>query len=270
MRNITGLILTALTLVIVLSGCAPKSTGAAVSKNRLVVGATAEPHSVILEYVKPALKAKGIELEIKVFSDYSLLNPALNDKQLDANFFQHVPYLKDFADKRGMDLISVGQVHLEPFAAYSKSIKSKDNIKSGATIAIPNDATNEGRALLLLQREGLIKLNDEKGLSQTPKDIVENPKNLKFKELDAAQLPRSLEDVDIALINTNYALEAKLNPIKDSLFIEDKNSPYANVIATRADNKDNEAIKLLVEILNTEDVKRFINEKYQGAVVPAF
>lgn len=168
-----------------------------------------------------------------------------------------------------MKLVSVANIHVEPMGAYSDKIKTKEEIKDGAVVAIPNDATNEGRALLLLQKQGLIKLKDN-SLTQTPNDIVENPKNLQFKELEAAQLPRILKDVDFAVINTNYALEANLNPVKDSIFIEDKDSPYANILVTREDNKDDKLIKELINVLQSEDVKKFIEEKYKGAVIPAF
>ncbi|SDG50357.1 D-methionine transport system substrate-binding protein [Thermoanaerobacter thermohydrosulfuricus] len=238
---------------------------------KLIVGATPVPHAEILnEVVKPMLKKKGIDLEVKEFTDYVTPNIALNDKQIDANFFQHIPYMEDFATKHHMKLVAIAKVHIEPLGAYSKKITSKSQIRNGAVVAIPNDATNEGRALLLLQKEGLIKLKDPKGLTQTPKDIVENPKNLQFKELEAAQLPRVLQDVDFAIINTNYALDAKLNPVKDSLFIEDKDSPYANVLTVRPDNQNDPAIRELAKALNSPEVKKFIEEKYKGAIVPAF
>jgi len=266
LRKFTATILCVSLLLTGVTGCSKKEAN---NTKKIVVGATPVPHAEILNYIKPKLKEKGIELEVKEFTDYVTPNTALNDKQIDANFFQHVPYLDEFNKEKGLNLVSVAKVHVEPMGAYSEKIKSKDEIKDGAVVAIPNDATNEGRALLLLQKQGLIKLKDN-SLTQTPKDIVENPKNLQFKELEAAQLPRVLKDVDFAIINTNYALEAKLNPVKDSLFIEDKDSPYANVLVTRQDNKDNELIKELINVLQSEDVKKFIEEKYQGAVVPAF
>jgi D-methionine transport system substrate-binding protein len=264
--------------IIVLAGCSATdsnvdSTNASKAEEKttkLVVGATPVPHAEILNFVKPILKEKGIELEIKEFTDYTTPNIALNDKQLDANFFQHIPYMDDFAKEKNIKLVAAAKVHVEPMGVYSNKIKSIGELKNDASIAIPNDATNEGRALLLLQKQGLIKLKDEKNLTQTPKDIIENPKNLKFKELEAAQLPRVLQDVDIAVINTNYALEAKLNPTKDALFIEDKDSPYANILAVRPDNEKDPKIMELVKILNSDDVKKFINEKYSGAIVPAF
>lgn len=266
MKKIVKLLSVAtIALAVGLTGCGSKG-----NSNKVVVGATSVPHAEILKIVQPILKEKGIDLVIKEFSDYTVINVALNDKQIDADFFQHVPYMEDFAQKKGIELVSVAKVHVEPMGAYSKKVKSIDEIKDGATVAIPNDSTNEGRALLLLQKQGLIKLKDEAGLSQTPKDIVENPKNLKFNELDAAQLPRILEDVDFAVINTNFALEGKLNPVKDALFMEDKNSPYANILAARPDNKDSKAVQELAKALQSEEVKNFLEEKYKGAIVPAF
>lgn len=270
--------LTLLTTVLV-TGCGTKNTANKSTSDtqstedkttKLVVGATPSPHAEILNLVKDDLKAKGIELEVKEFNDYVTPNVALNDKQLDANFFQHVPYMEDFAKQKNMELVAVGKVHVEPMGAYSKKVKSKDEIKDGATVAIPNDATNEGRALLLLQEEGLIKLKDAEGLTQTPKDIVENPKNLKFKELEAPQLPRVLQDVDLAVINTNFALKGNLDPLKDTIFSEGKDSPYANVITARPDNQDDPAIKELVKALNSDKVKKYLEDTYKGAIVPAF
>ena len=237
---------------------------------KLIVGATQVPHAEILEVVKPELAKEGVELDIKVFSDYVQPNLQLADKELDANFFQHQPYLDTFNKDRGAKLVSVGTVHVEPFGGYSRKLKSLKDLPEGATVAIPNDPSNSGRALLLLQKQGLIKLKDPTNITATPLDIAENPKNLKFRELEAAILPRALDDVALALINTNYALEAGLVPTKDALFIEGADSPYANIVVTREDNKDAPAIKKLVDALHTPAVKKFIEEKYKGAVVPAF
>jgi D-methionine transport system substrate-binding protein len=236
----------------------------------LKVGATAVPHAEILEFVKDKLAKEGVKLEVKVFTDYVLPNTQVAEKQLDANFFQHVPYLDQQNKDRNLNLVKVAGVHIEPFGVYSKVVTKLDDLKDGATVAIPNDPSNGGRALALLEKAGLIKLKEGVGINGTVKDVVENKKNLKFKELEAAMLPRVLPEVDIATINTNYALEAKLVPTKDALYIEDKNSPYVNIIVSRADNKDSEAIAKLVKALQTEEVKKFINDKYQGAVVPAF
>lgn len=257
-----------LLLAISLTACGGQSSDD--KTETLVIGATPVPHVEILEVVKPLLAKEGVSLDIRPFTDYVTPNIALNDKQLDANFFQHLPYLDDFNQKNQMTLVSVAKVHVEPLGAYSQKIKSMDDLADGATVAIPNDATNEGRALLLLQEQGLIKLKDEKGLAQMPRDIVDNPKNLKFSELEAATLPRVLADVDFAIINTNFALEADLNPTADSIFMEGEKSPYANIVVVREDNKDEDKIKKLIKVLNSQEVKDFLKEKYKGAIVPAF
>ncbi|EPJ77183.1 D-methionine-binding lipoprotein MetQ [Pseudomonas sp. CFII64] len=236
----------------------------------LTVAASAVPHAEILEFVKPTLAKEGVDLQIKVFNDYVLPNVQVAEKRLDANFFQHQPYLDEFNKGKGTDLVSVGKVHVEPFGAYADKIKSLDALPDGANVAIPNDATNEGRALLLLAKAGLITLKDPSSITATPKDVQQNPKNLKFRELEAATLPRVLTQVDLALINTNYALSAKLDPTKDALIIEGAESPYANILVTRTENKDADAVKKLVAALQSPEVKAFILEKYKGAVVPAF
>ncbi|MDF3193106.1 MetQ/NlpA family ABC transporter substrate-binding protein [Pseudomonas sp. 1928-m] len=236
----------------------------------LSVAATAVPHAEILEFVKPALAAEGVELNIKVFTDYVQPNVQVAEQRLDANFFQHQPYLDEFNKSRGTELVSVAGVHVEPFGAYSSQHKNLTDLPQGANVVIPNDATNGGRALLLLQKAGVITLKPEAGILATPKDIVENPKTIKVRELEAATLPRVLTQVDLALINTNYALEAKLNPTKDALIIEGNDSPYVNILVARADNKDKAALQKLAKALNSAEVKAFIAEKYQGAVVPAF
>ena len=236
----------------------------------LSVAATAVPHAEILEFVKPALAKEGVELNIKVFTDYVQPNVQVAEKRLDANFFQHQPYLDEFNKSRGTELVSVAGVHVEPFGAYSSQHKTLADLPQGANVVIPNDATNGGRALLLLQKAGVITLKPEAGILATPKDIVENPKAIKVRELEAATLPRVLTQVDLALINTNYALEAKLNPTKDALVIEGSDSPYVNILVARADNKDSAALQKLAKALNSAEVKAFIADKYQGAVVPAF
>ncbi|MDR3430080.1 MULTISPECIES: MetQ/NlpA family ABC transporter substrate-binding protein [Silvimonas] len=237
---------------------------------KISVAATAVPHAEILEFVKPILAKEGVDLDIKVFSDYVQPNVQVAEKRLDANFFQHKPYLAEFNKGKGTNLVPVVGVHVEPFGAYSSKIKKLADLKDGATIAIPNDATNGGRALLLLDKEGVIKLKDANNILATPKDIAQNPKHLKFKELEAATLPRVLNQVDLALINTNYALQAKLNPTKDALAIEGAQSPYVNVLVARPDNKDSDAMKKLAAALTSPETKKFIQDKYQGAVVPAF
>ncbi|MCU1724709.1 MULTISPECIES: MetQ/NlpA family ABC transporter substrate-binding protein [unclassified Pseudomonas] len=246
---------------------------AAISANAaetLSVAATAVPHAEILEFVKPTLAKEGVDLKVKVFTDYIQPNVQVAEKRLDANFFQHQPYLDEFNKGKGTNLVSIAGVHLEPLGAYSSKFKKLDEIPSGANVVIPNDATNGGRALLLLQKAGLIKLKDAANILSTPKDIAENPKDLKIRELEAATLPRVLTQVDLALINTNYALEAKLNPEKDALIIEGSDSPYVNILVARPDNKDSDALKKLVGALHSPEVKQFILEKYKGAVIPAF
>ncbi len=238
----------------------------------LKVAATAVPHAEILNFIKPQLKADGIELQVREFSDYVQPNAAVEDKQLDANFFQHQPYLDSYNKDRKTSLVQVpnGKVHVEPFGAYSKKIKKITDLKNGATVVIPNDPSNGGRALLLLTKQGLIELKDPKNLTSTALDVVKNPKKLKFKELEAPLLPRALDDVDLALINTNYAIEAKLNPTKDALFIENADSPYTNIVVARKDRADGADIAKLTKALHSAETKKFIEEKYKGAVVPAF
>ncbi|SMC23100.1 D-methionine transport system substrate-binding protein [Andreprevotia lacus DSM 23236] len=238
--------------------------------DKLSIGATAVPHAEILEFVKPTLAKQGVDLDIKVFTDYVQPNVQVAEKKLDANFFQHKPYLDEFNKGKGTNLVTVAGVHVEPFGAYSTKFKKLADLPAGGTVAIPNDATNGGRALLLLDKAGVITLKDKKNILATPKDIAQNPKKLKFKELEAATLPRILNQVDLALINTNYALEAKLNPSKDALAIEGKQSPYVNILVARPDNKDSAAIKKLAAALNSPETKQFIETKYNGAVVPAF
>ena len=236
----------------------------------LKIGATPVPHSEILAEIKPDLKEQGITLEVVEFNDYVQPNIALNDKELDANFFQHEPYLNDFVkEHKDVKLKNAGGVHIEPMGIYSKKIKDLKELADGATVSIPNDPTNGGRSLLLLQKAGLLKLKDGVNETATVQDIAENPKNLVIQEVEAAQLPRTLEDVDISIINTNFAMNADLNPMRDALFIEDKTSPYVNIIAVREDENRDE-IKTLVKSLQSDKVKKFIEDKYKGAIVPAF
>ncbi|NWB88702.1 MetQ/NlpA family ABC transporter substrate-binding protein [Pseudomonas gingeri] len=236
----------------------------------LTVAASPVPHAEILEFVKPVLAKEGVDLKVKVFTDYVQPNVQVAEKRLDANFFQHQPYLDEFNKSKGTHLVSVAGVHVEPLGAYSSKYKKLADLPGGANVVIPNDATNGGRALLLLQKAGLIKLKDATNILSTPKDIVENTKDLKIRELEAATLPRVLTQVDLALINTNYALEAKLDPAKDALIIEGSDSPYVNILVAREDDKDSDAMKKLVAALHSPEVKAFILEKYKGAIVPAF
>lgn len=237
---------------------------------KLSVAATPVPHAELLEFVKPALAEQGVELDIKVFTDYVQPNVQVADGHLDVNFFQHQPYLDSFNKEHKTELVTVGLVHVEPFGAYSNKIKDLSELKDGALVALPNDPSNGARALLLLQQQGLIELKDPSNILATSRDIAKNPKKLKFKELEAATLPRVLSDVDIALINTNYALEAGLNPLNDALFIEGSDSPYANIVVTTTAKIDNEDVQKLIKTLQSEEVRKLIAEKYKGAIVPAF
>lgn len=273
-KKVLSLAAVAFLAVGLLAGCGAKqekeSEGAKTSDDKVItVGATANPHAEILnDAVKPLLEKEGYTLNVKVFNDYVLPNKALQDKSLDANYFQHVPYLTEFNSKNGTDLTYTVKVHIEPMAAFSDKVKKLEELKDGATIAVPNDPTNESRALKLLADAGLFKVADKELL--TKNDITENPKNFVIKELAAEQLPQALKDVDLDVINSNYALQAKLNPVKDSLVIESKDSPYANVLAVRPDDKDSEKIKALGKALNSPEVKEYIEKTYDGAVVPAF
>lgn len=237
---------------------------------KIVIGATPVPHAEILEVAKASLEAQGYELEIKVFNDYVLPNKALADKDLDVNFMQHEPYLREFNAMNGTRLEPVFGVHLEPMGAYSKSIKSLAELKDGDKIAIPNDPTNESRALDLLAKNGLIELDTKVNL-RTPMDITKNPKNLKFVELDGATLPRALDEVSLAVINSNFALNANLNPKSDSIISEDAiNNPYSNIVVVRADEVYGKKAIALKKAILSDEVKKFINEKYKGAVIPSF
>ncbi|MFV3130500.1 MetQ/NlpA family ABC transporter substrate-binding protein [Niveispirillum sp. KHB5.9] len=234
------------------------------------IGVTPGPHAQIMEVVKKEAKAQGLDLQVLEFSDYVVPNTALADGDLDANSFQHQPYLDNQITDRGFKLVSVAQTVTFPLGIFSHKAKSLDTLPKGAKIAIPNDPTNGGRALLLLNHEGVIGVDGKAGLKATILDITQNPKNFKIVELDAAQLPRSLGDVDAAAINGNYALEAGLDPIKDAIAREPANGPYANIIAIKATDKDKPWVKKLVAIYQSAPVKAFIETTFKGAVVPAW
>lgn len=270
MKKVLSLVLSSI-LLLGLAGCsAGKDTTSEKDENKktIVVGATPVPHAQILEKVKPILKKKGYDLEIKTFQDYVIPNTALEEGELDANFFQHIPYLEEFNKQKGTHLTYVSKVHLEPMGVYSKKIKDLKELKDGATIAIPNDPTNGSRALKVLESAGIIKLGDGEIVNKL--DIKENEKNINIKELEAAQLPRTLSDVDAAVINTNYAISAKLNPTKDALAIEAKDSPYANIIAVKKGNENKAYIKALKEAIESPEIKKFIEEEYKGSILPSF
>lgn len=242
------------------------------AQETLIVGASPTPHAEILRFIAPALKEEGIELKVVEFTDYVLPNLATAEKKLDANYFQHKPYLDTFNANRQTNIAAVpnSEVHVEPFGAYSNRINTIAELKNGATVAIPNDPSNTGRALRLLHEGGLIELKDPQNILATARDIINNPKNLKFRELESAQVPRALDDVDLALINSNYALEAGLTPTVDALILDGSGSIYANFIATRADQIDDPKIQKLARALRTAEVKEFMNQKYKGAVIAAF
>ena len=237
------------------------------------VGASITPHAEILAQVKDVLKEQGYDLQIVEYNDYVLPNTALEDGDLDANFFQHQPYLDDFNKENNTHLVSVAAVHFEPFGLYAGKTASLDDLQDGATVAVPNDTTNEARALLLLEAQGLIKLKDDAGLQATVLDIVENPKNLQIQEIEAAQLVRSLPDVDIAAINGNYAKEGGLD-VADAIAVEASDSlaadTYANVIAVKEGNENSAKTQALVNAVLSDDVKNYIKETYGNAVVPVF
>jgi D-methionine transport system substrate-binding protein len=267
MKKILSVLLTII-VIFTLSGCGAKQEVATPEKKVIKVGASPVPHKEILEVVKPLLAKEGYTLEIVEFTDYVTPNTALAEGQLDANFFQHVPYLQSFAAERKLALDYTVKVHIEPMGLYSDKYKNLSELKDGAEIAIPNDPTNGARALRILETAGLIKLKSGETISKL--DITENPKNFKITEIDAPQLPRVLKDLDAAVINSNFAIEAKLNPTKDSLAIESKDSPYANVLAVRKEDKTKPYIEALSKALNSPEVKKFIEEKYEGNIVPAF
>ncbi len=263
----------ALSFSLLAAGCGSSSDSAPANtsgKATVTVGATPVPHGEILNQIKPLLEKEGVELKVIEFSDYVKPNLALSDKELDANFFQHQPYLDKFIAERGLKLVSGAKVHLEPMGIYSHKIKELSAIADQGKVAIPNDPTNGGRALLILQKAGLLKLKDGGTINSTVMDITENPKHLEFIELEAAQIPRSLDDVDIALINTNFAMEAGLNPLQDALYLESKDSPYVNILVIRQGDENRPEIQKLITAITSPAVKEFIEQQYKGAIVPAF
>lgn len=235
---------------------------------QLSVAATPVPAAEVLEFMKPALEKQGVELKVYEFTDYIQPNQQVADKQVMMNCFQHKPFLDAFNARTGAGLVPVGYIYVPPMAAYSRKVTDLKDLPDGARVAIPNDPTNSTRALLVLQKAGLIKLKDPKDLNATAADIVENPKHLKFNELEAATLPRIVNDVDLAVINTNYALEANLNPKTDSLIREDEQSPYANLCAADPQYKDSPAVKKLMQEWHSPATVKFIEEKYKGTVIP--
>ena len=254
---------------IIAAAIAAFAAGSALAED-IKVGVTPGEHAQIMEKVAEVAKTKGLNIEIVEFSDYVVPNQALADGDIQANSFQHQPYLDNQIADRKFDLVSIGTTITTPMGVYSKKVKSLDELKEGATVAIPNDPTNGGRALLVLASKGLIKFKENPGIKVTVADIVENPKKIDFAEIDAAQLPRSLDDVDAAVINTNYAMEAGLHPKTDAIAIEGEKSPYANVIVVRAADKDAAWAKTLVESYHDESIRKFINEQFKGALIASW
>ena len=271
-RKLTAILSVSLILALLITACTPAQTQTESSTLKVKVGASPVPHAEILAYIRDNLAAAaGLEIEIVEFTDYVQPNLALNDGQLDANFFQHLPYLENFNANRGTDLVSIANVHIEPLGIYSKTITDLSQVPDGAVVIIPNDDTNGGRALNLLAANGFITLKPDAGFSATVADIADNPKNLKISELEAAQLVRALDDAVLAVINGNYALEGGLIPSKDALALESsENNPYVNILAVKRGSENDEAILALVKLLTSAEVKAFIEEKYAGSVLPAF
>lgn len=270
-----GLLVSALSL----AGCGSSDTSStddSSSDNKVIkVAAVPTPHAEILnDVVKPLLAEEGYDLEVTEFTDYVQPNTATEDGEVDANYFQHGPYLENFNAERGTHLVSVTSVHYEPLAIYPGKVSSLDDLQSGAVVAVPNDPTNEARALLLLQQEGLITLADGAGVNATVNDIVDNPLNIQLKELEAAVVPTVLADVDVACINANYAIEAGLTVDKDALAVEsadgDAAKTYANLLVVKEGNENNEGIQALAKALNSDEVRDYINSKYEGSVLPVF
>jgi D-methionine transport system substrate-binding protein len=275
-RSLALVLICLVSLSLALAGCGQSQTSSASANSTgttvLKVGATPVPHAEILEFIKPTLAKEGIDLKIVNYTDYVRPNLDLDSGELDADFFQHTPYLESFNKDHNLNLVSLTKVHIEPMGVYSKKITNLDQLKDGDTIAIPNDPSNSGRALALLAKAGLIQLKDGVGIKGTVNDIKGNPKQLKITSIDAPQLPRVLQDpkISAAVINTNYALEAGLNPTKDSLFTEDKDSPYANILVVKDSRKNDPALQKLAKALTSPEVKKFIEDKYKGSIVPAF
>lgn len=267
-KKILAVIAVATLLTGVFTGC-----GGSEEDKTIKVGASPAPHAEILEAVKSDLEDKGYTLEIVEYNDYVLPNTALEDGELDANYFQHQPYLDEFNAENGTSIVSAGSIHFEPFGIYAGKTSSLDDLEKGAEVAVPNDATNEARALLLLESEGLIKLKEGAGITATALDIEENPLDLKLKELEAAQVARAAEDVDIVCVNGNYAIDAGFS-VKDALAVEAADSlaaqTYANIVAVREGEESSDKTKALVEALQSDTVKEYINNNYEGAVVPVF
>ena len=238
--------------------------------NKIIIGVSPVPHAEITEALKDEFAKEGIEVEVKVFDDYVQPNLALDQGDIDANFFQHIPYLENFSKERGLNLVSLGSVHIEPMGLYSDKIKSLDELKDGDEVLIPSDPSNGRRALLLFEKNGLITLKDDTKEDLTEKDIDQNIKNLKFTPIEAANIPNVYKDAALAAINTNFALGAGLNPSADAIALEDKDSPYANVIAVRKGDETKDKFQKLIKVFQSDACKKFIEDTYKGEIYPAF
>lgn len=273
-KKILALALAGVLVVGALTGCGSSKSESSEKKTedkKITVAASATPHAEILEEAKTLIKDKGYELEVKVFDDYVQPNNVVESGEFDANYFQHVPYLEQFNEEKGTHLVVAGKIHYEPFGIYPGTKKDLKDIAKGDKIAVPNDTTNEARALLLLQDNGIIKLKDGAGIKATVNDIEENPNNIEIVELEAAQVPRVVNEVAYVVLNGNYALEANYTVKKDALAYEKSDSEaaktYVNVIAVKEGNENSEKIKALVDVLKSDSIKKFIDEKYDGAVI---
>lgn len=261
----------ALLATVALSACDNKKEPAQKADNApvvLKVAATPVPHGEILRFVAPQLKKNGVDLQITEFTDFISPNTALADKSVDANYYQHIPFLENAMANKGYKFSIVSPIHILPMAAYSEKVKDLKDLQQGAKVSIPNDPSNGGRALLLLEKGGVLKLKPNVGSKATTLDIVENPKGIKIIEVEAAQVPRTLKDVDVAVANSNYAIGVGLNPLKDSILLEDKDSPFVVVLATRAGDEKKSEVQKLAKALKSKETKDFMNEKYKGSVVP--
>lgn len=273
MKKVASIILSAVLGATLLAGCGTKQSATATAPKLdepLKVGVTAGPHEQVAEKVKEIAEKNGLNIKLVVFNDYVQPNKQLFEKQIDVNIYQHEPYLIKFNEDQKMNLVKIANAVNFPMGAYSQKLKSLDELKQGDKVSLPNDPTNEARALILLESAKVIKLKAGVGVKATIQDIVENPKQLKFVELEAAMVPRSLTEVAASVINTNFAMEAKLDPVKDSIFIEPKDSPWVNIIVARPDNKDDARIKKLVEAYQSEEVKKFIDTTFKGSVIAGF
>lgn len=254
---------------ITLAACGSNSTGE-LSEDKLKVGVTAGPHEQIMEKVKEVAAEDGLEIEIVVFTDYPIVNTALAEGDIDVNSFQHLPYLEQFIEDRGLDLVEVAATVNFPMGIYSSKVNSVEELQEGDRIGLPNDPTNGARALILFEQAGLITLEEGAGAGASVKDIVENPLNLEFIELEAAQIPRQLDELAAAAINTNFAVEFGFVPTRDSIFIEPKDSPWVNIIAARAENKDDPVLEKLINAYHSDEVKQFVEDTFEGSVVPSW